>query len=73
MDDGVYTLANSLQLNKVDLPSQYMDAVGSKQRAEEDIALAQNQGRQETTKAQTEKLAAEEDIALAQNQGRQET
>jgi len=60
-DDGVYALANSLQLNNVDIPQEYKDAIVSKQRAEEDIALAKNQRRQETTRAQTEKLAAEEE------------
>eukprot|EP00551_Chaetoceros_affinis_P004833 CAMPEP_0203664260 /NCGR_PEP_ID=MMETSP0090-20130426/1709_1 /ASSEMBLY_ACC=CAM_ASM_001088 /TAXON_ID=426623 /ORGANISM="Chaetoceros affinis, Strain CCMP159" /LENGTH=322 /DNA_ID=CAMNT_0050527447 /DNA_START=200 /DNA_END=1168 /DNA_ORIENTATION=+ len=60
-DDGVYAFANSLQLKNVELPQEYKDAISSKQRAEEDIALAKNQRRQETTKAQTEKLAAEEE------------
>jgi len=60
-DEGVYALASSLQLRNVILPSQYTDAIASKQRAEEDIALAKNQRTQETTKANTEKLAAEEE------------
>lgn len=59
--DGVYALANSLQLKNVELPKEYKDAISSKQRAEEDILLAKNQRKQETTKAQTEKLAAEEE------------
>ena len=60
-DAGVYALATSLQLRNVELPAAYKDAIASKQRASEDIALAKNQRTQETTKANTEKLAAEEE------------
>lgn len=60
-DDGVYSLAISLQLVNVELPQLYKDAVSEKQRAEEDIALAKNQRTQENTKAQTELLAADEE------------
>lgn len=60
-DDGVYALANSLQLKNINLPQQYKDAVSEKQKAEEDIALAKNQRTQESTKAQTELLAAQEE------------
>ena len=40
---------------------KYQAAVAEKQAAEEDIALAENQRKQETTKAETELLAAQEE------------
>ena len=60
-DDGVFALANSLQLENIDLPAVYTQAIEDKQKAEEDILLAKNQRKQDTTKADTEKLAAEEE------------
>lgn len=60
-DEGVYAIANSLQLEDIELPSAYKNAVADKQQAEEDIALAKNQRTQETTKARTERLAADEE------------
>jgi regulator of protease activity HflC (stomatin/prohibitin superfamily) len=59
--DGVYARAISLQLRNVDLPEEYQQAVREKQSANEDIALAQNQRTQETTKAQTQLLSATEE------------
>ena len=44
---GVYARAVSLQLRNVELPVEYQGAVAEKQSAEEDIALAQNQRKQE--------------------------
>lgn len=71
-DEGVYAFLNSLQLENVELPSEYKSAISEKQRAQEDIALALNQRSQELTKANTELLAAKEEtktiIARAQNQ-----
>jgi hypothetical protein len=60
-DFGVYAEAISLQLSNVDLPSEYQYAIAEKQSAEEDITLAQNQRKQETTKAQTGLLTAKEE------------
>jgi prohibitin 2 len=59
--DGVYARAISLQLRNVELPEEYQQAVTEKQSANEDIALAQNQRTQETTKAQTQLLSATEE------------
>jgi regulator of protease activity HflC (stomatin/prohibitin superfamily) len=59
-DVGVFAQAISLQLRNIGLPFEYNEAIAEKQSAEEDIALAQNQRRQETTKAQTEFLQANE-------------
>jgi regulator of protease activity HflC (stomatin/prohibitin superfamily) len=71
-DEGVYAFANSLQLENVELPLEYKNAIAEKQRAQEDIALALNQRSQELTKANTELLAAKEEIkiilARAQNE-----
>jgi SPFH domain / Band 7 family len=53
-DKGVYARAVSLQLRNVELPSAYQDAVTAKQSAEEGIALATNQRKQNVTKAETE-------------------
>jgi SPFH domain / Band 7 family len=53
-DKGVYARAVSLQLRNIELPSAYKDAVTEKQSAEEGIALAMNQRKQNVTKAQTE-------------------
>lgn len=70
-DEGVYALANSLQLQNVDIPTQYKNAVSEKQRAQEDIVLASNQRQQELTKARTDLLAAKEEavkiLASAEN------
>lgn len=59
--DGVYARAISLQLRNVELPEEYQQAVSEKQSANEDIALAQNQRTQETTKAQTQLLSSTEE------------
>jgi SPFH domain / Band 7 family len=53
-DKGVYARAVSLQLRNIELPSAYKDAVTEKQSAEEGIALAMNQRKQNVTKAETE-------------------
>ena len=60
-DKGVYAQAVSLQLRYLGLPEAYSQAVREKQSAEEDIALAQNQRSQETTKANTSLLRAKEE------------
>uniref|UniRef100_A0A7S2V6Z9 Band 7 domain-containing protein n=1 Tax=Fibrocapsa japonica TaxID=94617 RepID=A0A7S2V6Z9_9STRA len=60
-DAGVYARAISLQLKDVKLPTDYLNAVASKQSAQEGILLAQNQRIQEVTKANTELLAANEE------------
>jgi len=61
-DRGVYTTAVSLQLLDLTIPFEYRSAVADKQSAEEDIQLAKNQRKQETTKALTELLAAKEQV-----------
>lgn len=58
---GVNAVAVSLQLTFVELPFAYKRAVEEKQAAEEDIALAIAQRKQETTKANTELLQAKEE------------
>jgi regulator of protease activity HflC (stomatin/prohibitin superfamily) len=60
-DEGVFALVASLQLQNIELPSEYNEAVQEKQAAEEDIPLAKNERKQETTKAQTELLRAIEE------------
>ena len=59
--EGVHAVAVSLQLRYVKLPAEYNTAVAEKQAAEEDIALAIAQRKQETTKANTELLRAKEE------------
>jgi regulator of protease activity HflC (stomatin/prohibitin superfamily) len=59
--EGVFALAVSLQLRNVGLPELYNAAVAEKQSAEEDIALAKNQRKQERTKAGTQLLQAQEE------------
>mmetsp|Transcript_2869 Transcript_2869/g.4100 ORF Transcript_2869/g.4100 Transcript_2869/m.4100 type:complete len:399 (-) Transcript_2869:12-1208(-) len=59
--EGVFAVAISLQLRNLKLPDAYNAAVADKQSAEEDIALAQNQRKQETTKARTTLLSAQEE------------
>eukprot|EP00980_Cylindrotheca_fusiformis_P009691 scaffold2141_cov120-Cylindrotheca_fusiformis.AAC.26 len=59
--EGVNAVAVSLQLRYIGLPPEYKNAVAEKQAAEEDIALAVAQRRQETTKADTELLRAKEE------------
>jgi regulator of protease activity HflC (stomatin/prohibitin superfamily) len=59
--DGVNAVAVSVQLRYIGLPPQYNDAVQEKQAAEEDIALAVAQRKQETTKANTDLLRAKEE------------
>lgn len=72
-EEGVYALANSLQLQNVDIPVEYKNAVSEKQKAQEDILLASNQRQQELTKARTGLLAANEEavkiLASAYNEG----
>mmetsp|Transcript_6036 Transcript_6036/g.11207 ORF Transcript_6036/g.11207 Transcript_6036/m.11207 type:complete len:395 (+) Transcript_6036:67-1251(+) len=58
---GVYAVAISVQLRNLQLPDEYNNAVEKKQAAEEDIALAIAQRKQEITKAQTELLRAQEE------------
>jgi prohibitin 2 len=60
-DVGILALAISVQLRNLELPSEYNAAVENKQAAEEDIALAIAQRKQETTKAETELLKAKEE------------
>lgn len=59
--DGVNAVAVSLQLRFIGLPTEYNNAVAEKQAAEEDIALAVAQRKQETTKANTDLLRAKEE------------
>lgn len=59
--DGVYAKVESVQLQNIELPVEYNDAVQEKQSAEEDISLAENERKQEITKAETERLRAEEE------------
>jgi regulator of protease activity HflC (stomatin/prohibitin superfamily) len=58
---GVLAEIISLQLQDVSLPQEYNDAVQEKQSAEEDIALAQNERKQEITKAETVLLRSVEE------------
>mmetsp|Transcript_32131 Transcript_32131/g.67539 ORF Transcript_32131/g.67539 Transcript_32131/m.67539 type:complete len:212 (-) Transcript_32131:148-783(-) len=60
-EEGVNAIAISLQLTYVHLPKEYNTAVAEKQAAEEDIALAIAQRKQETTKANTNLLKAKEE------------
>jgi len=59
--EGVNAVAVSLQLRFVGLPVDYNNAVAEKQSAEEDIAVAIAQRKQETTKASTGLLQAKEE------------
>lgn len=59
--EGVNAVAVSLQLRFVGLPEAYNDAVAEKQSAQEEIAVAVAQRRQETTKANTELLRAKQE------------
>jgi len=59
--EGVNAVAVSLQLRFVGLPGEYNNAVAEKQSAEEDIAVAIAQRKQETTKASTGLLQAKEE------------
>lgn len=59
--EGVYAMVVSLQLQNVELPVEYNDAVQEKQAAQEDISLARNERKQATTKADTENLRAAEE------------
>merc|ERR1712183_780028 len=65
--DGVNAVAISLQLRFLGLPVEYNAAVQEKQAAEEDIALAIAQRKQETTKANTELLTAKEEARKIQD------
>mmetsp|Transcript_12350 Transcript_12350/g.29400 ORF Transcript_12350/g.29400 Transcript_12350/m.29400 type:complete len:363 (-) Transcript_12350:140-1228(-) len=71
-EEGVNAVAVSLQLRYVGLPKAYNDAVAEKQSAEEEIAVAVAQRKQETTKANTELLRAKEEarriLDTAQNE-----
>jgi regulator of protease activity HflC (stomatin/prohibitin superfamily) len=62
--NGVYARAISLQLQNVELPKEYSDAVAVKQAAAEDIDLAKNQRNQEVTKADTVYLTAKEEAKI---------
>jgi regulator of protease activity HflC (stomatin/prohibitin superfamily) len=62
--NGVYARAISLQLQNVELPKEYSDAVAVKQAAAEDIDLAKNQRNQEVTKADTVFLTAKEEAKI---------
>lgn len=70
-DNGVYARVVSLQLKDVAIPPLYTRAVADKKAAEEDINLAKNQRFQNTTKANTMRLAANEEalkiLATANN------
>jgi regulator of protease activity HflC (stomatin/prohibitin superfamily) len=59
--EGVFAKAISLQLNNVELPTEYTAAVAEKQSAEEGIALAKAERTQNVTKAETEFLSAQEE------------
>jgi len=59
--EGVNAVAISLQLRFIGLPEAYILAVADKQAAEEDIALAIAQRKQETTKGRTKLLTAKEE------------
>ncbi|KAL3927509.1 MAG: hypothetical protein SGARI_005303 [Bacillariaceae sp.] len=59
--EGVFAMAISVQLRNLELPGAYNTAVENKQAAEEDIALAIAQRKQETTKAETQLLKANEE------------
>lgn len=61
LKEGVFAKVVALQLQNIDLPKEYNAAVQEKQSAEEDIALAQNERKQETTKADTELLRSVEE------------
>ncbi len=61
LKEGVFAKVVALQLQNIDLPKEYNAAVQEKQSAEEDIALAQNERKQETTKAETELLRSVEE------------
>lgn len=66
-DGGIYALAISVQLRNLNLPKPYNTAVEEKQAAEEDIALAVAQRKQETTKTETELLKAREEARKIMN------
>lgn len=66
-EEGVNAIAVSLQLSYIGLPTEYNTAVAEKQAAEEDIALAIAQRKQETTKANTELLRAKEEARKIQD------
>ena len=59
-NDGVYAIATSLQLDNIQLPTEFKNAIATTQRVEEEIVIVTNQRAQATTKAQTELLAAKE-------------
>ncbi|KAG7370845.1 SPFH domain / Band 7 family protein [Nitzschia inconspicua] len=71
-DEGVFALAISVQLRNLKLPTDYNTAVEEKQAAEEDIALAVAQRKQEKTKAETELLKAKEEARKILNTARNE-
>jgi prohibitin 2 len=72
LKEGVYAKVISLQLQNVELPVEYNDAVQEKQSAEEDIALAQNERKQELTKAETELLRSIEEARKIKDTARNE-
>jgi len=65
--EGVNAVAISLQLRFIGLPEAYNLAVADKQAAEEDIALAIAQRKQETTKGKTKLLTAKEEARKIQD------
>jgi len=71
-EGGVYARAISVQLQNVQVPSEYTGAISEKQSAEEDITLAINQRTQELTKANTEFLTAKEDARKIMDTARNE-
>lgn len=62
--EGVYAVAISVQLRNLELPDEYSTAVEEKQAAEEDIALAIAQRKQNITKAQTELKKSKEEARI---------
>lgn len=61
---GLFATVTSVQLLDVTLPKEYKDAVTQKQRAEEDIKLAEFQREQLITRAETELMVAEKQAAI---------
>jgi len=60
-EGGVYVRAVTVQLNNLEVPNAYKNAISNRQSAEEDISLAINQRRQALIQANSTLLAAEED------------
>lgn len=60
----LFATVTSVQLLDVTLPKEYKDAVTQKQRAEEDIKLAEFQREQLITRAETELMVAEKQATI---------